>query len=456
MALLPDLRQWLDEAATRHGVPGAVVAVGVGDELAEAATGVVNRDTGVETTPDSVFQIGSVTKVWTASLVMQLVDEGAADLDAPVRRYLPEFAVVDAEASETVTVRHLLTHTGGFDGDLFEDTGRGDDALAKFLAFLHTGASQVTAPGELFSYCNTGYCVLGALVAKLRGGGTWESVLRERLIAPLGVTHMALLAEEAILFRAAAGHITPSDGSAEFVYPKWQMPRSNAPAGATPCAAPRELVRFGRMFLAGGVAEDGTRLLSADAVAAMCAPQVTLPNLGDRYATRWGLGFMLFDWDGVPVIGHDGGTPGQTTSWRIVPDRGVVVAVNANGGNAGALLDDVFAPVLAETAGIRLPARRTPPAEPVPFSPDGLTGTYGGPLVDYEVAAADGGLDITLVPKSAFVIEAGAVRKTDRFAALGDDVFVAVEPEEGVHTVFAFIHNGQFLYNTRSLPRVSD
>ncbi|MFI5889576.1 serine hydrolase [Actinoplanes sp. NPDC051513] len=76
MTLLPDRQERIDRAAERHGVPGAGVAVGAGGELAEAATGVVNRNSGVEATPDAVFQIGSVTKVWTASLVMQLVDEG--------------------------------------------------------------------------------------------------------------------------------------------------------------------------------------------------------------------------------------------------------------------------------------------------------------------------------------------------------------------------------------------
>jgi CubicO group peptidase (beta-lactamase class C family) len=196
-----DLQALLDESAERHGVPGAAVAVGAGGELIEAATGVVNRDTGVATTADSVFQIGSVTKVWTASLVMQLVAERAVELDAPVRSYLPAFGVLDGTASESVTVRELLSHTGGFEGDLFEDTGRGDDALGRLIAWMHTNAGQVHPPGALHSYCNSGFCVLGAMVAELRGG-TWEAVLRERLIEPLGVTHMALFADEAILFRA--------------------------------------------------------------------------------------------------------------------------------------------------------------------------------------------------------------------------------------------------------------
>ncbi|WP_329430438.1 serine hydrolase domain-containing protein [Streptosporangium sp. NBC_01495] len=128
MTLLPDLQGWIDRAAGRHGVPGAAVAVGMGDQLAEAATGVINLDTGVEATADSLFQIGSVTKVWTTALVMQLVGEGLVDLDEPVREYLPEFGVLDAAASESITVRQLLSHTGGFDGDLFEDTGRGGQA----------------------------------------------------------------------------------------------------------------------------------------------------------------------------------------------------------------------------------------------------------------------------------------------------------------------------------------
>jgi CubicO group peptidase (beta-lactamase class C family) len=447
MTLLPDLQRWLDDAAARHGVPGAAVAVGVGDDLAEAATGVVNRDTGVEATTDSVFQIGSVTKVWTAALVMQLVDEGLVDLDVPVRRYLPEFGLPDAQASETVTPRHLLSHTGGFLGDLFEDTGRGDDAVERLLAFMRTGAAQTSAPGELFSYANSGFCVLGALVARLRGG-TWESVVRERLIEPLGVTHMALFAEEAILFRAAAGHLKGR------VFPKWQMPRSNAPAGSTPCAAPRELVRFGRMFLADGTAGDGTRLLPAGAFAAMRQPQVTLPPMGERPAVRQGLGFMLFEWDGVPVVGHDGGTPGQSTCWRIVPDRGVVVAVNTNGGSAGALLDDVLTPVLAEVAGIRVPPRAVPPAEPVPFRPDGYAGRFAGPLATLEVAVADGGLDVTTIPKG-FAAEVDDTTETARYVALGGDRFVATEPDEGVHPQIAFLHNGQYLYATRALPRVS-
>ncbi|MEU4220181.1 serine hydrolase domain-containing protein [Actinoplanes sp. NPDC026623] len=449
MALLPELQAWIDEAAERHGVPGAAVAVGAAGGLAEAATGVVNRNTGVEATPDSLFRIASVTKVWTAALIMQLAGEGLVELDAPVRRYLPEFGVLDPAASEAVTVRQLLSHTGGFDGDVFEDTGRGDDAVGRLVEFMRANARQVSPPGALFSYCNSGYVVLGALIARLRGG-TWESALRRHVIEPLGVTHMALHAEEAVLFRAAAGHA----GAGRTVLPRWEQPRSNSPAGSIASAAMRELVRFGRMFLADGVGEDGTRILPPGAFAAMREPQVALPDMGARAAYAWGLGLMLFDWDGVPAVGHDGGLPGQRACWRVLPGRDVVVAITTNGGDARALIDEVLEAVLAATAGVELPARPTPPASPVPAEP--LAGRYSSPADAYEVRPADGGLEVTHTP-----LEAGAEPTTTRWVLLNaarpqgasHDVFIGVEKEEGVHPLITFLQDGRYLYNTRAIPR---
>ncbi|WP_328473678.1 beta-lactamase family protein [Actinoplanes sp. NBC_00393] len=441
------LQGWIDQAAERHRVPGAAVAVGVGEELFEAATGVVNRNTGVEATTDSLFQIGSVTKVWTASLVMQLVDEGLVGLDEPVRTYLPTFGVRDAGASGAVTVRQLLSHTGGFEGDLFEDTGRGDDAVLKLIDYMRGNAGQVHAPGEMFSYCNSGYCALGALVARLRGG-TWEAAMRERLIEPIGAKHMALYAEEALMFRAAVGHV----GESQRVSPRWQLPQSNAPAGSTPSGAPRDLVRFGRMLLADGVAEDGTRVLPPGTFAEMRRPQVTLPDLGARHPYAWGLGLMLFHWDGVPVVGHDGSTTGQRTAWRIVPDRGVVLAVLTNGGDAQPFIDEMLAEILAATAGIRVPARLLPPDTPVPFSGDTVAGRFEGPMALFEVTADADGIALTTTPKG-LAVEFEDGPSTARYVHAGDNRFVGTEREEGLYPLIAFLRDGRYLYNMRANPR---
>ncbi|WP_431896972.1 serine hydrolase domain-containing protein [Nonomuraea sp. bgisy101] len=427
-----DLQNRLDEVARDHKVPGAAIAVWAGGELIEAATGVVNRDTGVETTPDSLFQVGSTTKIWTSALVMRLVEQGVVDLDAPVRKYLPEFGLADAAASETVTIRHLLTHTGGFEGDLFEDTGRGDDCLDRFVGYLH-GAAQVFEPGAMFSYCNSGFVVLGALAARLTGG-TWEQAVRERLMGPLGVTHAGLFAEEAIVFRASVGHLGPEN----VVNPNWQMPRSNAPAGSTLCLAPRELVRFGRMFLNGGMAEDGTRVLEEETVTAMTTAQVDVPGVRGLLADRWGLGFELFDW-GAPVYGHDGGTVGQSTFWRIVPGADFSIAMSCNGGDVAGLIKDLAFPVISELSGVTPTPLPTVPERPESVDASEFAGTYTGPAAVQEVAAVDGGLELTTIP-GEFMRNAGVERTTEKYVHHSDRSFIDLE---GKGTITFLERNGR-------------
>lgn len=195
--------------AERHHVPGAALGIlrlrpGREDELAEAAHGVLNVDTGVQATTDSVFQIGSISKVWTTTVVMRLVDEGLLDLDAPVADVLPELRLSDPDVTKQVTVRHLLTHTSGIDGDVFTDTGRGDDCLEKYVALL-ADVAQNHPLGVTWSYCNSGFSLVGRVIEKLTGS-TWDAAMRERLFTPLGLRHTGTLPEEALLHRAATGH----------------------------------------------------------------------------------------------------------------------------------------------------------------------------------------------------------------------------------------------------------
>ncbi len=136
---------------------------------------------------------------------MQLVDEGLLDLDAPVAEVLPELQLADADVTKSVTMRHLLTHTSGIDGDVFTDTGRGDDCLEKYVALL-ADAEQNHPLGATWSYCNSGFALLGRVIEKLTGK-TWDAAMRERLFTPLGLTHTVTLPEEAMLYRAAVGHV---------------------------------------------------------------------------------------------------------------------------------------------------------------------------------------------------------------------------------------------------------
>ncbi len=133
MSTLQDVEAWINEQLPklieRYGVPGAAVAVLADGDVIDQATGVLSTATGVEATPDSLFQIGSITNVWTATMVMQLVDEGLVDIDLPIRHYLPDFRIRDETAAAKITTHQLLDHTAGFEGDIFTDTGVGDDCV---------------------------------------------------------------------------------------------------------------------------------------------------------------------------------------------------------------------------------------------------------------------------------------------------------------------------------------
>jgi dipeptidyl aminopeptidase/acylaminoacyl peptidase/CubicO group peptidase (beta-lactamase class C family) len=379
-----DAAHWqrrLSVLAERHGVPGATLGILRGDELIEAACGVLNVDTGVETTTSSVFQIGSISKVWTATVVQQLVDEGKLELDAPITDVLPELVLADPGTTAKVTMRHLLTHTSGIDGDVFTDTGRGDDCLEKYVDGLRDVALNHPL-GATWSYCNSGFVLAGRVIEKLTGG-TWDAAIRERIIGPLGLRRTGTLPEEALLQRAAAGH-TPGPA----VAPVWTLPRALGPAGLITSTV-ADLLAFARLHLAGGLAADGTRVLSEEKAAEMAAEQVELPEkhtLGDS----WGLGWIRFDWDGRRLIGHDGNTIGQSAFLRLLPEQGLAVALLTNGEGARDLYQDLFGEVLAEVAEVTMPQPLTPPRPPVPADITPHLGTYERASSRIEVLPGDG------------------------------------------------------------------
>jgi CubicO group peptidase (beta-lactamase class C family) len=127
------MQERLEAVLAEHKVPGATLGILRDGKTTVYAAGVANANTGVEVTEDTLFQIGSITKVWTASIIMMLVDEGVLDLDAPVVTYLPELKLADADVTARVTLRDLLSHRSGIGGDHLLETGRGDDTLERYV-----------------------------------------------------------------------------------------------------------------------------------------------------------------------------------------------------------------------------------------------------------------------------------------------------------------------------------
>lgn len=440
MSSLSHVQAWIAEhlpaLIEKYDVPGAAVAVLKDGEVVDAAAGLLHTGTGVEATTDSLFQIGSITKLWTATLVMQLVDEGKVDLDVPVRTYLPEFRIGDEAAAAVITTRQLLNHTSGFEGDIFTDTGVGDDCVEKYLGVLHD-VPQLFPVGELFSYNNAGYCVLGRLVEVLREK-PYDECLRKHLFAPLGLTHAATSPYDAIMFRVAQGHIELEPGAGHQPTPVWALARSNAPAGAMLAMRPRDLLKFAAMHLADGQAADGTQVLAPGTAARMHAKEVELPYLGVM-GDSWGLGFERFDTPQGEIIGHDGSTIGQNAFMRMVPEAGLVVALLTNGGDTLSLYHDVVGHVVAELSDTELPPLPKPPASPEAVDASRYVGTYESQVADIEISQdEDGRIWLDQRPKGLFE-ELGEQPERRELVHFRGDSLINVEPQHGIHIPHAFV-----------------
>ncbi|MEV7549911.1 serine hydrolase domain-containing protein [Amycolatopsis sp. NPDC089917] len=357
----------LDDLRAEHRVPGAALAVLVDGTIHELACGILHRGTGVEATTGSIFQLGSIAKVYTAALVMGLAEEGRLDLDAPVTDVLPEFATLDPAATRAITARRLLSHTGGLSCDFMEDTGRGDDCLAKYVEAAR-GVALDCPPGAAASYSSVGYSVLGRIVEVLTGL-TWDDALRERIVTPLGLTETMTLPEEALRFRVAMGHVGQEPTAA------WDLlPRNAGPYGRV-LATAGDVVRFARMLLDGRAA-DGTRVLSEETVTAMRRLEVEVPDKWTLDSDGWGLGVSVHDWNGVAGFGHNGSSIGQRSYLRVVPEAGLVFALLTNSGTTDRLYADLSRELLAELGGVRVPGAFAPPPTPPSVDIAPFAGTY--------------------------------------------------------------------------------
>jgi CubicO group peptidase (beta-lactamase class C family) len=383
------LGKFVAQKQKETGVPGVAVGVLYQGEVAAQGFGVTNTDHPLPVTETTLFQIGSITKTLTGTVIIRLVEEGKLELDAPIRQYVGDFKVVDETASSQTTVRHLLTHMGGWEGDFFLDTGAGDDALAKYAAAL-AEQEQVAPLGTHWSYNNAGFSLLGYLVEQVTGK-RFEEALHEWVLAPLKMEHAFLEPSDAMTHRFVVGHSVSSEGAK--VLRPWPLTRASRPAGGL-ITHVHDLLRYARFHLGDATAAQQP-VISAASVELMRMPQA--PVWGDE---SWGLSWALDTVSGVQTVGHGGGTLGQITLLRFVPERQFAVAVFTNASQGGVVTRTVTDWTLKSYLGLE-----TPEPKPLEMPAEELAqfaGTYRAGLTEMELGVLAGRLVGQVVYKGGF------------------------------------------------------
>jgi CubicO group peptidase (beta-lactamase class C family) len=387
MAPFETLSEAARESLERLGVPGVAIGVEHQGAAAVAGWGVTSIEHPLEVDADTLFQIGSITKTVTGTIAMHLAEQGELDLDVPVRRYLPELRLADEDVAARVTMRHLLTHTGGWFGDHFADPSRGDDALERVVGEL-PGLPQLAPLGEIWSYCNSGFYIVGRVLEVLTGK-PYESAARELVLEPVGMTSSFFFPEEVLSRGFAVGHREEEEQTV--VARPWALPRAASAAGGIVTNV-GDLLRYARFHLG---REAGP--LGAGSIARMREPQVETDEPGRSMALTW----FVRELEGVGLAEHGGGTNGQQSFFSIAPEAGFALAIVTNHAPGGSRLIRAVSR-LAWQLYLGVDERDPEPLELAPGQLAEYAGLYTNPFSDADLRIEDGRLMEHTVFKAGF------------------------------------------------------
>jgi CubicO group peptidase (beta-lactamase class C family) len=386
MALHEGVRETTRAAMDRLRVPG--VAVGIlldGEEITEGF-GVTSVENSLPVDPTTLFQIGSITKTFTATAVMQLVEQGKLDLDVSIRTYLPRLRLADEDVAARVTLRHALTHVGGWPGDLFADCGPGDDAIARMLEKL-VELPQLTPLGRVWSYNNVAFCLAGRAIEVVTGL-PFERAIQTLVLDPLELDRTFFFAADAISHRCAIGHVSFDEGPR--VARPWTIGRSTHPfAGLISCV--RDLLRWAQFHLGDGTVPSGARLLRPETLSAMQSSMGPAEALGETIGITWRIGEVA----GIRLVGHGGSWCNQMSVFRMAPERRFAVAVLTNSHRGAELHGEVVTSALRHYLGAVPGEQRY-----LSLTPDQLrayAGRYNALIDDAQLSVSNGNLILETV-----------------------------------------------------------
>jgi CubicO group peptidase (beta-lactamase class C family) len=429
------------------GVPGFVAGVYRSGEQAVVAHGVANVATGAPMREDTGFLFGSITKIMTTTLVLQQVERGVLDLDAPVVDYLPEFRLATPGAAGGIRVRHLLTHTSGIDADLFFPDAAGRDALKVYVERLGRECGAFFEPGEYVSYSNGGMIVAGRLLEVVTGR-PYHELLEREVFAAAGMADACTSAERAILRSTAIGHFPgPVTGG---VRPTgmFMLPQTWGPAGSTPIGTVEDLLAFGRVHLGDGSALPGARVLSAESVERM---RTVTYDMGTPNTSPIGLGWMVRSLGGTTVLSMSGASPGGVAVLVVMPEHDLVFAAYGNDSRALALHDELMLWLAGQFGEVEVPAYAPEAVDLQPYA-----GTYRSNQLRIDVRVVDGGLEERVTYEPADEVQeriftgfvgGSFTAPPQRYVPVGKDLFApAGVPLEGLPSYFLVSYHGGAAY----------
>jgi CubicO group peptidase (beta-lactamase class C family) len=320
---------YIEKQLDALNIPGASLAIVEGDQIVHVKGFGVSGPNGKAPSPHTPFVIGSLTKSFTALAVMQLVEAGKIDLDAPVRRYLPWFRVADPPASAQMTVRHLLNQTSGLSfasgSRVLVNWDDSPDATEKQARELAT--FKPTRPvGSAFEYSNVNYNLLG-LIIEAASGETYEGYIQNHIFTPLDMSHSYTSPAAAKQNGLAVGHI--SWFGFPIAVPDLPRPLGSLPSGQL-ISTTEDMAHYLIAQLNGGRYGE-VQILSPEGIAEMHSPAADATTMGVDLG-HYGMGWFVQQIDQGVSLWHDGTMPDYYSYMALLPDqnRGLVLLFNTN------------------------------------------------------------------------------------------------------------------------------
>ncbi|UCB43035.1 MAG: beta-lactamase family protein [Dehalococcoidales bacterium] len=344
--LQSDISSFISERMAVENIPGvAVVVVQDAKVIYLEGFGTASLKDPSPVTPQTVFDLASCSKSFTALAVLLLRDDGLVDLDLPVSHYLPDFKTADPETAEEITVRYLLHHTSGLPGTFAEPLAfhSGDDAMDKLVASLDR-VHLNRAPGLLFEYSNLNYSLLGAVIDEV-SGVSFEEYLEQRVFVPLGMMRTTMIPSEADVMDRADGHQLLFGHVVTRNIPVY---RSVVPAGWVMSTA-EDMGKWLIVQLSGGRI-DGRQVVPSETIMELHTPGVSYEQKGEEvgYGMGWFIGLSDAD---LSLVWHGGDTSNFAADMVMVPEHqlGVAVLVNSqNSSRVHSLAPDVASLILGQ------------------------------------------------------------------------------------------------------------